>query len=908
MSRDIASFIVTACLGGLNWVLLLSASVLAAEVTAEASGDADQAAPPEAIAFFENKVRPLLIEHCYACHSADEDINGGLALDTRHGWVRGGDSGAAIVPGQPDKSLVMKAVRYEDVNYEMPPDGKLKDADIATLQRWIAMGAPDPRTDAPLTHPKPDSSTTATAADALWSFRPITKPAVPEVADPAWADEPIDAFVRARLGDAGLPPAPPADNRMLLRRLHLDLIGLPPTPDEIEAFDRRCDQDRTAAIAEVVERLLASPEFGERWARHWLDLTAYADTLGVGRAIPAVEAYRYRDYVIGAFNDDKPLGEFIRQQIAGDVQVPGAPGQKSTPPPTAEDIIATGFLAIGPWELVSGDKEQLRMDVVDRQVNRIGKAFLGMTLECARCHAHKFDPVSQEDYFAIAGILRSSVTLHGRLNGVFSQVNHVRLPETSDELIERAEWIKQYEADLADAQRKVAEARREQMRLQTQVEKLKKQINKPGSPRPASGKGAEGEGASRDDTSEAVQVDELSRHLQVAEKELAAAKVASAKANKRFQSLEYLRRHRTERLAIAMSDRPEPEPAAINIRGNAHQLGDSVPRGFLRSVAPTNEPRLKIGTSGRLDLAEWIAHRDNPLTTRVWVNRIWHHLFGTGLVRTVDNFGSTGERPSHPELLDYLAGEFQKNGSTKQLIRRIVLSQAWQQSSINSLARAAGADDIDPNNRLLWRAHRKRMDAEVLHDSLLLVSGQLDRGHHGGPSLPLEHDDNLTPNATGTAIKNLRIPETWRGRRAIFQPQRRADPFDEVSFSAAFDLPSTNSETGMRTATALPGQTLNLVNSNFMQRQAAALADRLAAHAPARRIGKLYETVYGRQPSEDESQSALRWVESIAAELAKLEKVATTGDDPGKETDPHREAWTRLCQALLMSNEFLFRT
>lgn len=842
----------------------------------------------EAIAFFENKVRPLLIEHCYACHSADEEINGGLALDSRNGWARGGDSGPVIVPGQPDKSLLIKAVRYQEPDYEMPPDGKLKEAEIAILEKWIAIGAPDPREGAP--RPSGDSapSNSPISAGELWSFQPIARPAVPQVADPAWAAEPIDTFIRSRLDEAGLPPAPAAENRILLRRLYLDLIGIPPTPEQWKAFEQACGEDRESAIRQTVDQLLDLPEFGQRWARHWLDLTAYADTLGVGRAIPAVEAYRYRDYVIGAFNQDKPLPEFIRQQIAGDIQVPGAPGQKESPPPTAEDIIATGFLAIGPWELVSGDKEQLRMDVVDRQVNRIGKAFLGMTLECARCHSHKFDPVSQEDYYAMAGILRSSVTLNGRLNGVFSQVNHVPLPEGPAELLERVEWIKQFEADLAETQRQVNENRREQGALQARVQELEKQVKNSGSSRAASGKG---------DESDTAEADELSQQLEAAEQSLAAAKAAFAKANKRLQTLNYLRRHRTERLAIAMSDRPEPEPAAINIRGNAHQLGESVPRGFLRSVAPTNEPRLKIGTSGRLDLAHWIAHRDNPLTARVWVNRVWHHLFGTGLVRTVDNFGSTGEPPSHPELLDYLADEFQKDWSTKGLIRRIVLSRTWQQASHNSAAQSSGADDIDPNNRLLWRANRTRVEAEVLHDSLLLVSGQLDRGHQGGPSLPLEHEDNLTPNATGIVVKTMQLPESWRGRRAIFLPQRRADPFDAISFPAAFDLPSTNSETGMRTSTALPGQALNLVNSEFMERQARHLAERLVAAETGKRIQQLFEIVYGRLPTIRELDSSKKFLDTITAQF-----------DQRSVSDAEQAAWLRLCQALLMSNEFLFRT
>lgn len=896
------------------WLLLMP--------LAAASDDAER------IAFFENKVRPLLIKHCYECHCAEEEISGGLALDWRGGWASGGDSGPVIVPGSPKKSLLMTAVRYEDVDYEMPPDGKLAESEIAILEKWIAFGAPDPRVDAPgtITPDSPRRSGTAsdvTPAGELWSFQPIGKPAVPEVSDADWTVEPIDAFVRAKLDDAGLPPAPLAENRILLRRLYLDLIGLPPTPEQLQFFQQQCEEDRSAAIEETVDELLASPEFGQRWARHWLDLTAYADTIGVGRAIPAVEAYRYRDYVIDAFNSDKPLPEFIRQQVAGDIRVPGAPGQKATSPPTAEDIIATGFLAIGPWELVSGDKEQLRMDVVDRQVNRIGKAFLGMTLECARCHSHKFDPISQEDYFAMAGILRSSITLNGRLNGVFSQINHVSLPESPDELIERAEWIKQYEEQLAEAQRQAAKARKRQQQSQRQLDALKKQIpGAKGTPKrerenqgnPKRERGIEDplqreRGIPTDVTQSLADASEdqsqsglagasgYQSQLKEAEQELADAKAAAAKATKRVRTLEYLRPHRTQRLAIAMSDRPEPEPAAINIRGNAHQLGDVVPRGYLRSIAPTDEPRLKIGTSGRVDLANWIADVKNPVTSRVWVNRIWHHLFGVGIVRTVDNFGSTGESPSHPHLLDYLASEFQKDWSTKNLIRRIVLSRSWQQSSVNSLASAAGAVDVDPENRLLWRSHRSRMDAETLHDSMLLVSGRLNRGHQGGPSLPLEHADNLTPNATGIAIKGLKLPESWRGRRAVFLPQRRADPFDEVSFLTAFDLPSTNSETGMRTVDALPPQALNLVNSEFVLRQAQSLADRVADLGAAEKVTRLYSLVYGRSPSTSETESAIGFVETIRSELSERTRP-----------NPESQAWVRLCQALLMSNEFLFRT
>ncbi len=822
----------------------------------------------EQLAFFENKVRPLLVEYCYECHSHGSEISGGLALDSSAGWQKGGDSGVAINPGKPADSLLMKAVRYQDADLEMPPDGKLDAGSIETLRKWIEMGAPDPRTEQVADAAPEKKGPIQISALDLWSLQPITRPEPPSISDPLWAREPIDAFVKAKLDEAKLLPAPPAEARMLFRRLYLNLIGLPPGPEEMDAFLVAAADYRESAVRQTVDTLLASQSYGERWARHWLDLTAYADTLGVGRAIPAIEAYRYRDYVIDAFNHDKPLPEFIRQQIAGDIQVPGAPGQQPTDPPTAEDIIATGFLAIGPWELVSGDKEQLRMDVVDRQVNRIGKAFLGMTLECARCHAHKSDPVSQEDYYAMAGILRSSITLDRRLNGVFSNVNYVELPETADQLIERAERIRQFERDFAEATSARDGAAKDIREQQAVVNQLKKAKEK------------------------SAESDSVPEELAAAEASLEQAKKRLADATKRRSLLAYLRPHRTKSLAIAMQDRPEPEVSAINIRGNAHQLGEPVPRGFISTLAPTKKPQFKIGTSGRLDLADWIADPDNPLTARVWVNRIWHHLFGVGLVRTVDNFGVTGEAPSHPELLDYLAGEFQKDWSTKNLIRRIVLSQAWQQSSINSAAKEVGADEIDPSNRLLWRAYRRRIEAETLHDAMLAVSGELNQSHRGGPALPLDDPANFNPASTGIVETNLKLPADWKTRRAIFQPQRRADPFESVSFVAAFDVPSTNSETGMRGVTAVPAQALNLVNSSFIAERAAALSNRVDDSDPQSRVTQLYREVYGRSPSEREIERCLDFISAMIRGL--------DGDEA--------QAWQKLCQSLLMSNEFLFRT
>lgn len=849
-------------------IALLTGS-LAASALGETGIDAQQ------IAFFESKVRPLLIESCYECHSHESKVKGGLALDSQPGWQAGGDSGAVIVPGKPDESLLVRAVSYLDSDYEMPPKQKLPDAQIEILRQWIAMGAPDPRHEPA---GEKEASLQVAAAD-LWSFQPVRETEPPQTPT-AQAD--IDRFIEAKLIENHLPFADPADPVTLLRRLYWNLTGLPPTPAQVDAFVTACQKDRDAAVEDVVDELLDSPGFGDRWARHWLDLTAYADTIGVGRAIPAPEAWRYRDYVIAAFNNDKPLPDFIRQQIAGDIRLPGAPGQREEPMTTAEDLVATGFLAIGAWELVNGDKEQLRMDVVDRQVNRIGKAFLGMTMECARCHDHKFDPVSQKDYYAMAGILRSTVTLDGRLNGVFSNVHYAPLPETPDQLVERAERLRDFQQRKADAQAKANAAKAEVAKLEKQVASAGKAPAKP-----------DDDDAAEDEDEPEAPADPLSQKL-------AEAKAASTKAAEALGVLNYLEPHLTQSLAMTVRDRPEPEPAHINIRGSAHQLGELVPLGFLSEVAPKQKPTLTVGSSGRPDLADWIASKDNPLTARVWVNRIWHHLFGTGLVRTVDNFGAMGEAPSHPELLDHLAATFVEDGwSTKKLIRRILLTRTWQQASANEPAIARGVIDLDPDNRLLWRGSRRRLEAEALRDTILAVTGELDAYGRGGPSLPLEIPGNFKPNATGIVQDNLKLPDDLKFRRTIYLPQRRAGPFEAVSFIEAFGLPSTNAETGYRTDTALPSQALNLANSPFIQERARRMAKRHAHADPQARVRSIFRGAYHRLPTADELRLCLGFIDQLRAELSSL---------PKPPASPADEAWARFCQSILMSNEFLFRT
>ena len=836
---------------------------------------------PEQIDFFESRIRPVLIEHCLECHSNNDKRKGGLTLTGRAALLRGGESGPAIVPGKPDASLLLEALRYE--SYEMPPKGKLPARVIDDFAQWIAMGAPDPRVEsAPA-----KKAEHAIDATQLWSLQPLSVIEPPEVDG---ASDSIDRFIRERLRREGLQPADPAPPRVLLRRLYLDLTGLPPTAEQVEAFEvavassrrneheseqRRQDATATDALEAVVDRLLDSPEFGERWARHWLDLSGYADTIGVGRSIPALEAWRYRDYVINAFNSDKPFDEFIRQQVAGDIQVPSAPGVPLGPEPTVESIVATGFLAIGPWELVGGDKVQLRMDVVDRQVNRVGKAFLGMTFECARCHDHKFDPVSQRDYYALAGLFRSTVTLNGRINGVFSAINQTTLPESTDDLLARAERVRTYEAEQVEETRLRDEANRKADEFKKQITRLSE----------SSSEAADTESQSTGDETTKAKL----------EKQRDAATAAAKKHSDRIAALKYLKHHRTRSLALAVMDGPEPEDSHINIRGNAHQLGELVPRGFPVEIAPKDKPALTRGGSGRVQLAEWLTDPRNPLTARVWVNRVWHHLFGAGLVRTVDNFGFTGEAPSHPELLDYLASEFMKNGwSTKQLVRRIVLSRTWRQSSVNPRV----AVDRDPENRLLARANRRRLEAEVIRDSMLLASGQLNRTR-GGPSLPVDVPGNLNPGGTGSISDGIRLPDSMKFRRTIYLPQKRKGPFDALDFLGAFDLPDPNHETGRRNTTTVPTQALYLLNSPFVQQRANAVADRVMqeSSSPRERVVHVYRDILQRQPTNSDAADALAFV-------GELQSTSENGSAPPIDESL---AWLRLSQSLLISNEFLFR-
>ena len=611
------------------------------------------AAPtPEGLEFFENKIRPVLAKNCYVCHSAEAKTRmGGLSLDTRDGIREGGQRGHAVVPSDTEGSLILDALRYDGA-LKMPPTGKLSDEVVQDFATWIEMGAPDPR----------EVQKTATELSSIdleqgrqyWAFQAPRKQALPAVRDLAWPRGAIDQLVLAALEDRGLQPVPDASKPDLLRRVTYDLTGLPPSVAELEAF-MADTSDR--AYAKAVERLLESDRFGERWGRHWLDVVRYSDTIGRTRNLPFPMAWRYRDYVIGAFNEDKPFDRFVQEQIAGDL-LPYSNSEERV-----ENQIATGFLALGAHDLNEPDPKQFDMDVADEMINATTRSVLALSVGCARCHDHKFDPIPTKDYYALAGIFRSTELRNGlrrrpRFNaGYFRIQKMVELDGLPD-------------FSTGDA----AEVRAERERLWGELQAAEEK---------------------RDRT--------LCRKFA---RELSKLPVP-------------------ENLAMGVVEAAESQAMRVNIGGDPHTLGDPVDRGFVQVLYPAGEeiPQIGPGASGRLQLAEWLTRSDNPLTARVMANRVWHQLTGKGIVATVDNFGSSGRQPTNQALLDYLAVRFVDSGwSVKSLVREVVLSRTYQLSTQLDGDNFAK----DPDNDFNWRANLRRLEAESVRDSVLYVSGVLD--------------------------------------------------------------------------------------------------------------------------------------------------------------------------------------
>ncbi len=801
--------------------LLLSAIGLVALAAAEGEPTSEQ------LAFFEKKVRPVLVKHCYECHSIDRGKDkGGLTLDTREGIRRGGDSGHAVVPGNLKQSLLVEAVRHEDL--EMPPKYRLPDDVIADLEKWIRMGAPDPRKaeKADLILREIDFD----KAREFWAFKQPERRKAPTTKNRAWPRTDIDRHVLATLEAKGLHPVADAEKAALLRRAWYDLTGLPPSPEELDAFLKDASPK---AFEKTVDRLLDSPAFGERWGRHWLDVVRYAESSGKERNFAYPAAWRYRDYVIDAFNRDLPYDRFIREQIAGDL-LPAADQAESD-----RLLIATGALAFGPKSHNENSAAKFKMDLIDDQIDVTTRAFLGLTVSCARCHDHKFDPVPTRDYYSLAGVFESSRTYYGT-----KKTNGNRRPSTLlpiGELPDRPDALSPKE----EAQLK---------RLTRQYSELKNRLAKQGKGKKKKGK---------------------------KQKESKAQEARLSALRKQIEPLR-ARDSRPTEFAMGVRDSDRPGDCAIRIRGEEDKRGETVPRGFLTVLARDAAPRIPDEQSGRLQLADWIASPENPLTARVMANRIWQHLFGRGLVRTVDNFGTTGEPPSHPELLDFLALRLIDNQwSVKRTIREIMLSRTYQLGVAPDAANSAE----DPDNFLVWRMNPKRLEAEAIRDGMLAASGELDRAP-GVASLMADKEGDI-----GRKLR-VSVSENDTRKRSVYLPVVR-DELPEMF--KVFDFAEPSLVVGRRDPTTVPTQALFLMNSRFAQSRSGALAKLLIENHDDddQRVQTAYARVLNRRPTAEESRRDERYIAETRAAM-----------NAGNQDAAEQAAWSAYCQALFASAEF----
>lgn len=629
----------------------------------------------EEISFFESKIRPVLIRECYGCHSNKTgNARGGLRLDTRELMEIGGATGPAIVPGEPDESWLYNAIMHQD--FVMPPKRKLSQEIIDDFRQWIEMGAPDPRSNTVSEiRSKITAADISAAKEDFWAYQKPEKTIPP--ASGSWANTTIDRFVVARLGDSKMKPADDAEAYKVLRRLTFDLVGLPPTPAQIEIFTERWARGPDRAVSQAVDLMLNDEQFGERWGRHWLDVVRYAESTGREVNMTYPEAWRYRDYVIDSFNADKPYDEFLQEQIAGDL-LPARTDEK-----WASNLVATTFLAIGPKNLNEQNRVQFAADVADEQIDATTRVFLGMSVACARCHDHKFDAIPQTDYYALAGVFKNMTTYFGNVQSDYGTFSGAQAKQDSSLLILPVEDPNPFDPRYTTSE--LAELRAEMTDKLQLMSSLRRNRNQPN--------------AQRDRLRLLNQLQELSGRIGEVD----------ADGNPRSYTM-----------GVQEFDRPQN--ARVLVRGEIDQPAQQVKRGFPQVLCST-PVSINPKSSGRLELAKWISSRDNPLTARVMVNRIWKHLIGQGIVTSMENFGVTGQPPSHPELLDYLAVRFmESNWSVKEIVREIATSRIYRISSDFDQSN----HEQDPENRLIWRANPRRLDAEAIRDAMLAISGELD--------------------------------------------------------------------------------------------------------------------------------------------------------------------------------------
>ena len=811
-------------------VAVWSASVVAAD-TDEAIGN-DGETNAAGIALFESKIRPVLARHCYDCHSARQAADeGGLQLDSKTAIRRGGGRGPAIVPGRPEESLLIAVVSHGDPELRMPPKSpKLPRHVIAAMKQWISIGAPYPAA-ARSDHSAANAagSSVMNAAETHWAYQRPTTRDVPEVDDDTWGRDPVDAFVLSRLREAGLSPSKDASPPVLLRRLHFALVGLPPSLDSQERFSASVKKRGIdAALGSEVDRLLSTPQFGERWGRHWMDVARFAESSGGESNISFPYAWRYRDYVIDSVNDDIGFDRFLEEQIAGDLLTCDSDEER------ARLLTATGFLAVGTKNLGENDEEQFAADIVDEQIDTLTRSVLANSVACARCHDHKFDPFLMEDYYALAGIFHSTKTYFGTFTSPANRRSGDPLP------LPRVEGQQIFQPSITPK------------RLSQLKERLA-ELN--------------AEWAEMQDAQGAMFAG-MSPKKKFTLREVLANIWRRGPIEGKLETVDD--QGRALPLAMGVLDRAESADAPLLARGDIRLPGPDVPRAFPRAIAVGQDYPIPNTQSGRLELARWLTDAQHPLTSRVFVNRVWQHLFGSGIVATVDNFGTGGSLPTHPRLLDTLAVEFVSDGwSLKRLVRRLVLTRTWRQSSEFQEA----AFQVDPENRWLWRMPKRRLEAEAIRDAMLSVSGQLESARPEG-SLVARVIGDKPISLIGL---NKRLPTDLDGslHRSVYLPVIRDRLPDVLEL---FDFAEPSLVTGKRDETNVPVQSLYLMNSDFVHQRASALARRVgeASSKPRRQIAFAYRICFGREPTREESDRGIEFLKGMAGELDDVDQAART--------------------------------
>ena len=843
----------------------------------------EQPAAPDAakVEYFEKKVRPILADHCYHCHSADTKPAGGLRVDDHKGLLTGGNKGAAVVPGSPEKSLLITRVTQKNEKTRMPLEGQhLTDAQVDVLRQWIKDGAawPAVRVPASLGKPKPEYEA---LKKGHWAFQPLAKPTTPAVKDAGWAKGDADRFILSALEAKGLKPVGDADKLTLIRRVTFDLTGLPPAPADIDAFLK---DESAQAFEKVVDRLLASSAFGERWGRHWLDVARYGESTGPSRNIPYPHAWKYRDYVIDAVNADVPFDQFVREQISGDL-IPASETKERD-----RLLTATGFLALGVKDVNQRFKVRFEMDNVDEQIDAVTRSVLGLTVSCARCHDHKFDPVPITDYYALAGIFTSTDNAAGVRNQMGGAGLAYYVPANLVKL----------SGDLPPVDpEKVAKLTAEVAEAKTKWDAIR------GTP----------QGVKVDPTTGQPTQRPFRLKYEGLQAELNGLTDPAARGH----------------AVHGARDSKTVADTEVRIRGEAEKLGPVVPRGFLTAFEVPGAAKVNPAQSGRLELAQWLTSAKNPLTPRVAVNRVWGRLFGTGIVNTVDNFGVTGGVPSHPELLDFLANHFVADGwSVKKLVRQLVLTRAYQLSSESTPAHRTA----DPANRLVWRHSSRRLSAEEMRDATLAAAGTLDSKRPAGS--PAQSLRMVEMRDNGPEAKTINERADAATHRSVYLPLLRGVTPHALE---AFDPVDQTLVSGTRDATTVPTQALFLLNSPFVRKQALSFAERVLTDKAAtddERVRTAYRLALGRTPSDKEIDRAKAFVgEYESAYRANPPKVAkptpkkgpepkkgpdeppldpdqidqtgeTVVEDVVQAKDARTAAWMAFTQSLFASAEFRF--